>query len=198
MSSKYSQDTEQLNQYRRDWIDENEKMKTRTYAEWIDMYSSYRQHENKCAKIDYDDDKSWVEESGETYDEPFIIPYDNIYPSNPDTEEGKKYMRCLKEYIKDTKGSHKFNKPQSLGITPTQGYVGSQTIKRSEDVTTEPDEKWDNMITYLNESPPDIAEESIKRYLRTPLFSSMLKVHDQGGTPGKYIRIGGKWIKEEY
>lgn len=196
--SKYSQDIEKLNKYRRNWIEENKKIETRTYSEWIKMYISFRQQQNKFAKIEYNDIKIWyTTQYGETYDEPFILPYDNIYPPNPDTEEGKIYMKSLKEYINYEKRTHKFNKPPSLGITSTKGYTGTQTIKHSVDVTNE---AWTNMITYLRESPPDIAEESIKRYLRTPkdpVLASMMKVHDQVGPSGKYIRINGKWVKEE-
>ena len=94
--SKYSLDTENLNKFRQGWIDENEKIKTRTYAEWIDMYTKDRQHANKCYRIEYNEEKEWTEtELGETYDIPFELPYLTIGPSHPNTEEGKKYMKDL-------------------------------------------------------------------------------------------------------
>ena len=196
--SKYSLDTENLNKFRQGWIDENEKIKTRTYAEWIDMYTKDRQHQNKWYRIEYNEEKEWTEtELGETYDIPFELPYLTIGPSHPNTEEGKKYMKDLKEYIHLYKEHHSYNRPQSLSMIPVdQGYVGTKTVKRSNEPSELDERIWGNIVTYLNESPPDIAEETVKRLI-SDVRGPRKHCEYESQPQGKYIRIDGKWIKEE-
>ena len=186
--SKYSRDTENLNKYRQDWIDENEKIKNRTYTEWINMYFTECQNWNDIYQLEYDEEKKLVEtEIGETYGEPFVLPFVNIRPTNPDTRDGCEYMICLKEYIQSYKKTHNDHKPKILRMTPIKSYVGTKTFKRSDEYSESGENTMDNLETFLNEVP----EETMNMLLIT---NKPCEYNTQ--QRGKYIRIDGKWIKE--
>jgi len=190
-------DTIKLNKYRQDWIDENETINKRNYTDWINMYMKYRHRENEISRHEYDEEVEYMKEDGETVTEPFILPYASITPSHPDTKEGKKYIQGLKHYINSYKETHQYRKPPSLQMTPIDKRCVKSYVKKDNTRETNYTEMWNEMIKYICESPPDIAEATVKRFLEESPFRYQKRCDYDSQSVGKYIKKDGSWVKIE-